>query len=78
MLVTITNIHVLRLLFTLIIYVGDNPYSKLKFGPRIIKCVPSFLSRLSVIVRHQNSAMKIESCLSTISPAKFSNFCGTI
>ena len=76
MLVTITNI--LRLLSTLIIYVGDNPYSKLKFGPRIIKCVPSFLSRLGVIVRHQNSVMKIESCLSTISPAKFSNFCGTI
>ena len=76
MLVTITNI--LRLLSTLIIYVGDNPYSKLKFGPRISKCVPSFLSRLSVIVRHQNSVMKTESCLSTISPAKFSNFCGTI
>ena len=76
MLVTITNI--LRLLSTLIIYVGDNPYSKLKFGPRIIKCVPSFLFRLSMIVRHQNGVMKIESCLSTISPAKFSNFCGTI
>ena len=76
MLVTITNI--LGLLSTLIIYVGDSPYSKLKFGPRIIKCMPSFLSRLSVIVRHQNSEMKIESCLSTISPAKFSNFCGTI